>query len=238
MAPWVLGGAAFLAVWVLLRRLLGLDAASRRRFLSLDNDREQVYNAVRLELQTQSSILAVSLNDAIEESDSGNHEIAWRLLRLSVAEWDRLAEILRVLLGVVTEYLPVAGTVVPVRSMAPKNFKSETMIDYLRLHEWLDQFLWRTRLRFHLQVRVLRHAVEALTADFRRAQPQAYPFPARLWSHFDRDFHDFDLITKEILLAFRTFLICLPQRAVNDFKSDLRFIVERGVRSAPAGAVR
>jgi hypothetical protein len=235
MARWLLGGVVFLCVGFVLRRLLGLDAASRRVCLSLDGERERLYQTIVLELQTQSAILAVSLNDAIEECESGNHEIAWRLLRLTTAEWNRLAEILRTLLGVVVEYLPVAGTVVPIRSIAPKYFKSETMIDYVRLHEWLDQFLWRARLRFHLQVRVLRHAVEALTDDFRRIQPQSYALPADLWSQLDRDFHDFDLITKEVLLAFRTFLTSLPERAVSDFRSALLPIIERGVRSAPAG---
>jgi len=236
MARWLSGGVVFLCVGFVMRRLLGLDAPGRRGFLPLDGEREHLYQTIVLELQTQAAILAVSLNDAIEEYDSGNHEIAWRLLGLTTAEWNRLAEILRVLLGVVTEYLPLAGVVVPIRSIAPRYFKSETMIDYVRLHEWLDQFLWRTRLRFHLQVRVLRHAVEALTRDFLRMQPQSYPPPTGLWSQLDRHFHDFDLITKEILLAFRTFLASLPEHAVSDFGSALLPILERSVRAAPAPA--
>ena len=44
------------------------------------------------------------------------------------------------------------------------------MIDYLRLPELADQFLSRTKLRFHLQVKVLRRAVDILTADFHRAE--------------------------------------------------------------------
>ena len=234
MALWLLGGAVFLCVGFVLRRLLGLDAPGRGGSLRLDGEREHLYQTIALELQTQSAILAVSLNDAIEECGSGNHEIAWRLLRLTTAQWNRLAEILRTLLGLVTDYLPLAGTVIPIRSIGPAYFKSETMIDYVRLHEWLDQFLWRTRLRFHLQVRVLRHAVEALTEDFQRVQPRNYTFPAGVWGRLDRDFHDFDLITKEALLAFRSFLSSLPEPAVGDFRSAVLPIIEHGVRSAPA----
>lgn len=234
MALWLLGGAVFLCVGFVLRRLLGLDAPGGRVSLRLDGERERLYQTIVLELQTQSAILAVSLNDAIEECESGNHEIAWRLLRLTTAEWNRLAEILRTLLGVVTDYLPLAGTVIPIRSMAPAYFKSEAMIDYVWLHEWLD-FLWRTRQRFHLQVRVLRHAVEALTEDFQQVQPRSYTFPAGVWGRLDRDFHDFDLITKEVLLAFRSFITSLPEPAVDDFRSAILPIIERGVRSAPAG---
>lgn len=235
MAPWLLGGAVFLCVGYGLRLLLGLDATGSRGASALTGERHSLYNQIVHELQTQAAMVAVSLNDAIEECESGNHQIAWRLLRLVNDEWKLLAEILRKLLGAINEYLPLAGTVMPIRSIPSSYYKSKIMIDSVRAHEWFDQFMWRTRLRFHLQVRILRHAVEALTKDFRGLQPRTDAFPAGLWADLDRDFHDFDLVTKEILLAFRNFLISLPDDALDDFRSAVLPIVQRGVPSVPAG---
>ena len=231
---WLLGGAILSGVGVLLRQVLGGNTPSSDVVVRLDRERRCVYEAVALELETQSAILAVSLDDAMAERDCGNLEIAWRLLALTVSEWHRLAEILNFLLRVLDNSLPLAQIAVPTRSMDAAYFKSEMMIDYVRLHELLDQFVFRSKLRFHLQVRVLRHAVETLTDDFRRAQPAAYSLLGRsteLWSRLDGDFHDFDLITKKTLLTLRTFLACLPTTALERFAAELRPILERGVRS-------
>lgn len=232
---WLLGGAILSGVGVLLRQVLGGNTPTSDAVVRLDRQRGCVYEPIALELETQSAILAVSLNDAMEERDSGNLEIAWRLLILSVSEWHRLAEFLTLLLRILNDNLPLAHIVVPMRSMDAACFKSETMIDYVRLHELLGPMVFRSKLRFHLQVRVLHRAVETLTDDFRRAQPATYPVLGRsaaLWKRLDSDFHDFDLITKETLLTLRTFLACLPTTALEGFAAELRPIVERGVRSA------
>jgi hypothetical protein len=231
---WLLGGAILSGVGVLLRQLLGGNTPTSHVVVRLDRERTCVYEPIALELETQSDILAVSLNDAMEERDSGNLEIAFRLLTLTLSEWDRLSEILTLLLRILDENLPLARIVVPLPSMDAADFKSDTMIDYPRLHELLSPMVPRSRLRFHLQVRVLQHAVEALTDDFRRAHPPAYPslgHSAELWKRLDSDFHDFDLITKETLLTLQTFLACLPITALESFAAELRPLVERGVRS-------
>jgi hypothetical protein len=118
--------------------------------------------------------------------------------------------------------------------MDAAHFRSASMIEYVRLHEWVDQFLFRNKLRFNLQVRILRRAVETLTDDFRRAQPRAYSAiedPSAAWNRLDRDLHDLDLISKEIVLTLRSFLACLPDSAARQFGAELRPALQRGVRS-------
>jgi hypothetical protein len=48
----------------------------------------------------------------------------------------------------------------------------------------------------------------------------------------DLYFHDFDLVNKEALLAFRAFLACLPQPLLSDLDAELKAVLEHGVRSA------
>lgn len=232
---WVMGSAVLLAMGMFLRRVLGLGATIRRRPICLEPEQKSFCEAVAEEVQCRSEILACLLNDVIGELKAGHCENAPELLDLFEAEWTSLAELLNAILQNVAEYLPLAHIVIPVRSMVPAHFRSDVMIDYLRLHELVDQFLFRTKLRFHLQVRVLRHAVDILTADFHRAEAKKHLSPAfsrALWSRMDRDYHDFDLIAKRTILAFGKFVSWLPQSAATGLVQSLRPMLDRGgVRS-------
>jgi hypothetical protein len=225
-----------------LRRLLRLDEGRTRsagRLPPLDEDRANIYQPVVQEIETQAAILGISLNDAFEERDAGNPEIAWRLVRLSVSEWDRLTEILTLLLSRMTKHLAAAKIVVPTRTMGAHHFRSRVMVDYVRMHELLDQLVFQSRLRFQLHLRVLRRAVETLSGEFRRSYRYAERTgdrPPELWTRFDLYFHDLDLVAKETLLAFRALLTCLPHSALSGFGVDLQAILRRGVRATTVSA--
>lgn len=233
------GGLVLVVVAVLLRRLLRLSGppSAYRGLPPLGALRESIYQPVAAELETQSAMLGVSLNDAIEERDCDHDEIAWRLASLTLDGWSRLADLLAAVLDVINKHLPMASVPLPVRSMVAHRFRSRIMLDYLRMHEVLDQLVFRSRLRFHLHIRVLRRAVETLSADFESAQRRgelALDHSPEFWGQLDFDFHDFDLITKETTLAFRAFLLYLPDEFLLAFAADLQPIMERGVRSVPS----
>jgi hypothetical protein len=244
---WVIGalGGLFLLLFgSALRRLLHLQGAGVARscgWVRLTAERESIYQSVALEIETQASILGVSLNDAVEERDLGKQEIAWRLVGLADCEWERLAQIANGLLNALGKYMPAARVVVPVRNIAAHHFKSPAMVDYARMHEVLDQFVFRYKLRFQLHMRVLRRAMETLTLEFGQTYRSVLRTGAssnRIWNHLDLCFHDFDLITKEVLLAFRTLLACLPDEELEALATDLNALVVRGVRTAPLAVVR
>jgi len=145
-----------------------------------------------------------------------------------------VADIVDLLLSAITKHLPVARLPLPIRNMVAHRFRSQSMIDYVRMHEILDQLVFRSKFRFHLHIRVLRRAAETLTADFGSTQHQGERTterPVAVWNQLDLDFHDFDLITKETLLALRAFLLYLPDDGLADFATDLSPILAHGVRS-------
>jgi len=114
-------------------------------------------------------------------------------------------------------------------------------VDYARMHEVLDQFVFRYKLRFQLHMRVLRRAMEALTAEFGqtyRSVLGAGGGADGVWKHLDLCFHDFDLITKEVLLAFRAFLTSLPDEELQALATDLNALIVRGVRTTPRAFAR
>jgi hypothetical protein len=193
-----------------------------------------VYRPVALEIDAHATILAISLNEAFEERDSGNTDLAWRLIRLTAAEWARLFDILTVLIGVMTKYMPTVQVVGPVRSMPSNHFRSQVMLEYTPLNEVLNQLIFRSKQRFQVHLRTLRRAVDTVTADFRRicrARERDGNQPVEVWQALDFEFHDFDLLTKEVLLALRSFLSGLPQSTISEFAAELTTSLPRGVRS-------
>ena len=239
---WALGVLVLVLVGALLRWILRLDRPVAPRaggLVPLGADREAVFQPIAQEIETQAAILGISLNDAIEERDAGQSEIAWRLVRLTVSEWDRLAEIVTLLSNVMTKHTASARVVIPTRYVAANHFKSRVMIDYLRMHDLLDQLVFRSKLRYQLHLRMLRRATETLSTEFRRAYRYAdrtEDRPPELWNRLDFYFHDFDLITQELLLAFRALLLSLPHSDLAGLAADLRTILQRGVRSTVVSA--
>lgn len=234
---WLVGVFLLAAFALVLRRLLCLD--ERRGSLSsgfwrLGEAREAVYQSVAQELETQCAILGITLNDAIDEKEAGHFQIASRLVRLCAGEWDRVTEVLGGLLRVVSKHMPSARVAVPLRSLSAQRFKSRTMMDFIRMYELLDQLVFRSKMRFHLQVRVMRRANETVSAEFRKyfryAERTGDQSP-EYWSRMDLLFHDFDLLCKETLLVFRAFLMCLPDSALPAFAADVDALRPRPERA-------
>jgi hypothetical protein len=148
---WALGGVTLVVFGLILRRVLGLDRAegeSLRGWVRLTADRESGYQSIALEIEAQAFILGVSLNDAVEEGDSGKPEFTWGLVGLVDCEWRRLVQAVTGLLIGLAKYMPVARVVVPVRNIAAHYFKSPSRVDYPRMHEEFDQLVFRYKARF------------------------------------------------------------------------------------------
>jgi hypothetical protein len=235
---WFLGASVLVTIGALLRHVLGLNTPRSPQFKGLVALRPElyaVYHPVAREMETHAAILGISLNDAFEERDSNRHEISWRLVRLSLGEWNRLSDLLIGLLRTLSNYLPRATAVVPVRRMIPENFNSRDVIDHVRLYEFLDQLVFSSKRRFLLQLRLLLRATATLTGEFRRTcryGEQTLDPSSEVWSRLDVYFHDFDLIAKETLLCLRALLACLPPDTCQDLSADLQALLHQVTRVA------
>ena len=225
--------AVLAAVGVVTRRLLGLTGTRTKTGTPVAGTRARLCRAVTLDIEAQTAILAVSLNDAMEERDCGHPEIASSTLDVTTAQWSRQAETLALLLRAMTRHLPMARVSMPGRTLVPEYFKSEAMQGYLGLHESADEFVMRNKPRFSLHVRALDQAVLRLTADFLEAQPGPETAPdSVLWTRLDHDFHDFDLLSKETVLAIRSFVVCLPPAALESFAAEALPALRRGIHTS------
>ena len=220
---WAESIVVLVVVAVVTRKVLGLSGPSPAPNLPPADVRRRLSRLVTLEVEAQSAILAISLNDAMEEHETGQPELAWNTLHLMTsAQWVRQAEMLGVLLNAVTRHLPLTRMSVPTRSLVPEFFKSEAMRGYLVLHDTAEQFLFRGKPRFSLHVRALDQALLRLTTDFLESQPDPLSLlDDDLWSRLDHDFHDFDLLSKETVLTVRGVIASLPANALDSFAAEI-----------------
>jgi hypothetical protein len=97
-----------------------------------------------------------------------------------------------------------------------------------------DRLVFRYNLRFSLDLGVLRHCLKPPTAQFASAYrrgPHVKDGPDEIWNHLDLCFHDFGLITKEVLVALRAFLASMPDGELCQLTAKLNALVAQGVRT-------
>jgi len=234
---WVVGLLILAGVGLLLRRLLWTKLPTQRApagLAPLGSERRAVYDGFAPEVEARFAMLGISLNDAFEERDAGHRDMAWRMVRLSASEWYDMEKVIAGLLYTLTKHLPNAQVVVTPRSIHAHRFMSKPMVDYVRMHELLDQLVFSSQRRYQLQLRLLRRAAEIVTGEFRRTYRQAEKaddHSAEVWSQIDLYFHDFDLIAKEAVLAFRALLASLPLSDLPRFSLDLNALLRGRVRT-------
>jgi hypothetical protein len=241
---WALASLALVGVALVCHRLLSLGETPdvERGILWLRHEREEIYEPLALEIETQATILGISLNEALGERKEGKLDNAWRLIGLAACQWSWLAENVVGLLNTIEVHVPSSRSVLRVRAIDRQRFRSHSMAEFTRMRDTLDQLVFRgPRVRYQVNVRMLRRAVEALTLDFQKAHEASdvrSDLSSAVWDLIDPAFYDFDLVIKETLLAFRSLLVALPDPALSDFAYDLKPVVTHKVRSTRAAALR
>ncbi len=232
--PWLFGCLTLVAIALSLRRILHMGAANGAQGGGLGflrGEQEAIYKPLAQEIEAQATILGITLNEAFNERSSERIDMAWHMVGLARKEWERLAELLVGLQSILFKFLPVTTGIFPLRRVAAHHFKSRTVMDNVGMYEFLDQLLFSSKRRYALQLRFLFRASAVLTKDFKRACREgefALDSSNELWGRLDYYFHDFDLIAKETLLAFRTLLLCQPAEVAQELAYDLQALLERG----------
>jgi hypothetical protein len=234
--PWLLGGLVLVIVAALMWGILRMGAPERLHvsgLLPLRGDLYAVYRPLAQEIEAHATILGITLNDAFGEREADRQEMAWHIVRLAVGEWDRLTELVVGLQDLLGKFLSTTSGIVPVRRVTASRYKSRAVVESVGLFELLDQILFSSKRRFALQLRLLHRTSLLLRKEFRNIcheGERTLDSSEELWNRIDLYFHDFDLIAKETLLAFRTVLTCQSRKGVEELALELRGLLERGVR--------
>jgi hypothetical protein len=233
---WALGLAMLAGTGLALRRLLRMGSGGivpPAGLPPLRPEHQSVYDPMAKEVETCAVILGIALNDAFEERCAGHPEIAWHMVGLSAGEWEQLAQLVKDLLNSLGKNASKATEDVPARRLTPSRFKSQDMIDFLRIPELLDLLALGSKLRFQLRIRFLRRAAEKLTNELRRTyyyMDRTGHQSSEYWNRLDVFSYDLDLIAKETLLAFRGLLTCLSTQAVLSLGVELTTLLQQSAR--------
>jgi hypothetical protein len=232
---WVIGAVVLALAGLVLHRILyscGESVPMRSPVDPLPAAREKFYRPVAQEIEMGAGMIAVSLNEAFEEDQKRNADSVCRLLFLAESEWQRLDQTLLAVQNLMLKYRPLLTFAVPLRRATRRHYRSAIMLDHVRTHEEIEQFVYRPKLSFHMHIIILRSGERMLTAEFRRSASEARSDPSALrrqWSLLDFLFHDFDLIGKESLLALRMVLAALPGDQLSEFAVELDAALRRDV---------
>ncbi len=241
-------------VWILEIGILLVVALVLRRILQMGRNTvpEQVAPRFRRpannplcapllsEIDAHTAILGVVLNDAIDELAAGSPETARRMLGIFNSERERLVELVINLQNLSLKYLPTVQYPVEARSLDPVSFRSHPVTEMLKRHGALEQFVFRSKLRFQLQLRLLRRATALLNESFEevlgRTGTDAKSFHSTL-SQLDLYYHDLDLLTKETILGFSEELAALSDAVLEDMAAEIFVLTNRStVASTPTVA--
>lgn len=188
------------------------------------------------EIDTHTAILGVVLNDAINEQASGNPEIARSMLGVFNSERERLVEMVINLQNLSLKYLPTVQYPVETRTLDPESFRSKPISEFLARHGTLEQFVFRSKLRFQLQLRLLRRMTALLNESFEEVRHRtgmgAEDFPSTL-SQLDLYYHDLDLLTKETILGFGEELAALPDAVLEDMAVEISVLTSHNTVLSP-----
>ena len=233
---WLIGALILATVGAVVRGILGLNLSPTLPgggLVPLRSDLRTIYHPIAQEIEAHTTILGITLDDAFGEREANRQEMAWLVVSLGKGEWERLRGLVVGLLDTLANYVPTTNVVVPVRRVNADNFKSHPVRDTVGLYEFLDRVLFSSKQRFSLRLRVLSRTCMMLSKEFRRTcfeGERAQDSSIQVWNRLDLYFHDFDLIAKEALLAFRSLLACQSPEGVQRMAADLQDLLDRGVR--------
>lgn len=239
---WALAAFALLLMAYVCRRILRMDESSRPpwRPAALPLNRFQIYRNAAQEIETQSYMLGVTVNEALGDFEAGDGLKAAAEIVLAAEQWDLLAQLVSNLLKVITESMPQVGTIASYREINPAGFRSRAMAEFMKSGGKLHQFIYRSKGRFDFRLQLIRSAVAELTAEFRSSYASSgreQDFPPTQLKEIDPTLHDYDLVAKEALLAMRDFLGVLPEGAVPAFGMEVAQVVSLySVRSRPSSS--
>lgn len=236
---WIFEFGILVVVAVALRRALHLGKTSAHtpatpRFRRPANN--PLCSPLIAEIDAHTSILGVALNDAIDELASGKTEMARCMLSVFSSERERLVELVIDLQNLSLKYLPTVQDPIEGRTLDPGSFRSEPVSEFLRSHNALEQFVFRSKLRFQLQLRLLRRATALLNESIEeiicKVASDVVAFDRTL-AQLDLYFHDLDLLSKETLLGFSAELASLPDDVLEEVSVEISALTNRNTVLSP-----
>lgn len=203
----------------------------------LPEEQEKVFQKNAQELESNYTMLSVSLNEALELRHEKHIGKSLQAVGVSSGLCVLLTELLGGLLRALHEHAKHYGTIPNAAPLDPANFHGQKSQKSARMSSLLSHVLLSHRLQFLSKVSTLGEMVEDLGKDYRVSAEDlsegTTANPRRMWEAVDADHYDLNTCLRETIVLLKSFLLVLPADQLGAFQRTIREQSESRPTRAP-----
>ncbi len=191
----------------------------------LPQEQEKVFRIHIQELESNYTMLSVSLNEALELRREQHFGQSLQAVSFSSELCLLLTGSLSGLLRALYEHAKHYGTIPNAAPLDSANFQGQKSQKSARLSNLLSLVLLSHRLQFLHKVGILAEMVEDLGTDYCLCAADLFdetsPDPARMWELVDADHYDLNTCLREAIVLLKSFLLVLPADQIGPFQQTI-----------------
>jgi hypothetical protein len=207
----------------------------------LPAEQEVVFRKNVKELESNYTMLSISLNEALELRQGRRLGKSLQAVQVSSGLCLLLTEFLGGLLRALHEHAKHYGTIPNAAPLDPANFQGPRSQKSARMNSLLNHVLLSHRLQFLSKVSTLGDMVEDLCTDYRHSAADLSEGttvdPARMWEAVDADHYDLNTCLREAIVLLKSFLVVLPADQLGVFQQTILDQLKTGPADAAAREV-
>ena len=191
----------------------------------LPQEQEKVFLNHVQELESNYTMLSVSLNEALELRRAKRIGHSLQAVAFSSELCLLLAGSLSGLLRALYEHAKHYGTIPNAAPLDSANFQGQKSQKSARLSNLLSHVLLSHRLQFLHKVNILGEMVEDLGTDYclcaADLSEETSRDPGRMWELVDADHYDLNTCLREAIVLLKSFLLVLPADQIGAFQQTI-----------------
>lgn len=177
---------------------------------------EKIFEHARVEIQTNTCMVGVAMQEAHAIKRLGDIDEALRFLNIGGEVVERFTPNLLSLLAVMARFSRMISAVTPVNPILPSNFHLAELVNLAHLHNILNQMLISTKQRFRLKLFVIGKGVSIasrfLVVRIKNIVSQRSQADQE-WDEIVGIGNDFQRLSEESIQSFRSLLEALSNDA-------------------------
>lgn len=210
-------------------------------FAWIPNEMEQLFDAIRTDLESSNFILSISLDEALSLCKRGEFDSANERAVVIDGLFNRVAVRVCHVIRTIKDHGSHFGTLPNVTPLSPSNFRGTTAQRISRMDSVLAKVLFRERTRFFHKLYSLDEIIEELQKEVRAILADRLEgtsgAPDRAWQLLEVLSYDLNTCMGETTVVLKSFFCALPPEELATFRQKLVTLVPNLVvdpRPAPS----
>lgn len=191
----------------------------------LPEEKLSIFQKHSQQLESDYSMLSISLNEAIELRDSGHRQKALQAVSVTPDLCWRLVDQVEALLLSLGEHAKHYGIVPNTSPLNPANFQGSRGQGKARISGILSHIVLTNRSQFLQKIETLKDMVSSIGQDF--CTPAEILgegtaiHPDSLWKTVDANHYDVNTCLRESIVLLKSFLLAMPAAQLSNFQNTL-----------------